>query len=128
MWLTFGGGEIETPQKESTRQRHELCATFRTVGLFRHFKKTKDSSSEVPSRRHSRRVAANPLEEVVEAQETRPPDHSLSLRIGGAAPFFARKHPDPLAVEEIRAAADPEDDNAREQLIEHEREDEQHNH
>jgi len=92
------------------------------VGIFSIFQKKKDSSSQVPGRHHARRVAANPLEEVAEAQETRATGGSFSLGIAGAAPIFSRKDPEPLAAEETRAAADPEDDGARQQLIEHERE------
>jgi hypothetical protein len=40
-------------------------------------------------------------------------------------PFVASKDLEPIAPEEIRAAADPEDDNARDQLIQHERETEE---
>jgi hypothetical protein len=41
--------------------------------------------------------------------------------------LVASKHPEPLAAEEIRAAADPEDDNVRRLLIQHERETEERN-
>jgi hypothetical protein len=95
------------------------------VGLFSRFKKSDDASTDAGLRR--RRVAANPVEEIAVARETRQPHGSLSPRIAGTPPFVATKHPEPLAVEEIRVAADPEDDNARGQLIQHERETEERN-
>ena len=96
------------------------------MGLFSRFKRSKDSSTDADSPRHRRRVAANPLEEIAVAHETSQPNGSLSPRIAGVMPFVASKDLEPLAAEEIRAAADPEDDNARDQLIQHERETEEH--
>jgi len=114
------------------RLRDKLSSTsapdshyFRFMGLFSRFKKSEITSTDARSRR--RRVAANPLEEIAVAHETRQPHGSLSPRIAGTPPFVATKHPEPLAAEEIRAAADPEDDNARGQLIQHERETEERN-
>jgi hypothetical protein len=95
------------------------------VGLFSRFKRTKDTSTDADSPR--RRAAANPLEEIAVADETSQPHGSLSPRNAGVIPFVASNDPEPLAAEEIRAAADPEDDNARDQLIQHERETEERN-
>jgi hypothetical protein len=97
------------------------------MGLFSRFKKNKDPTASDTTSNHHHREPANPLEEVAEAKETSSLDGALGPRIATPSPNFAiRGKKDPLASEEIRAAADPEDDNAREQLIEDERRAEEH--
>ncbi|HUY17568.1 MAG TPA: hypothetical protein VMV11_08405 [Acidimicrobiales bacterium] len=95
--------------------------------LFGHFKKTKDSATSARPLRRRRRVAANPLEEIAVADETASPHGTLSPRGAGVKPLVADVVAESLAAEEIRVAADPEDDNARDQLIQHERETEERN-
>jgi hypothetical protein len=97
------------------------------MGLFSRFKKNRDPAGSNARSGHQHREPANPLEETAEAKETSSLDGALGPRIAAPSPNFAiRGKKDPLASDEIRAAADPEDDNAREQLIENERRAEEH--
>jgi hypothetical protein len=94
------------------------------MGLFSRFKKNRNpATSDVSPGHNHDREAANPLEEITEADETTSPDGSLSSRTAFGLPVIGMKaEKQPFAAEEIRAAADPEDDSAQELLIEHERE------
>jgi len=91
--------------------------------LFRRFRKNRDSATPDASSGPHHREAANPLEEIAEVDETTSPDGSLSSRMAFGLPVIGMQaEKQPVAAEEIRVAADPEDDSAQELLIEHERE------
>ena len=98
------------------------------MGLFRRKKKYEDTSASgkdgAPP--HHGRVSAYPEAEQAQSSETLSPDGALNPRIGTGlgSPLMTgslgQNVPD--AVGEIRSAADPEDDNARESSINRERE------
>jgi len=85
------------------------------MGLFRRSKKQWHPSIPADG-------AANPLEEEAEAEESG--RGAVGPQVAGGARPLPGTGPvdrDPLAADELRAAADPEDDEAESSLIERER-------
>jgi hypothetical protein len=101
------------------------------MGLFRRKKKYEDTSQsgEDASDKHHGRESAYQVEDQAETRETLSGDAALGPRMAGGLGLpligghFETDLPD--GTDLIRAAADPEDDNAREMLIQKERESEE---
>jgi hypothetical protein len=94
--------------------------------LFRRKKNEDTSPSGEDASQHQGRESAYPIVERAKMSETLSRDGPLGPRMadGLGVPLLGghSEHDVPDAVDEIRAAANPEDDNARETLIRKERE------
>jgi len=105
------------------------CDTLRDMGFFqRLFGKNGSSEGVDDIDRKSRHESANVAQDHAEMNETTR-GGALGPQVSGGAPGFgnppgpfpSRPTGDLNSAEEIRVAADQEDDNARAMLIEHER-------